>query len=183
MSDPYRRIAQREIYRNPWVWVEAHEIVHPTGVPGEHVLIMTPRASAVLVVDGDNFVLASQPRFGARRVALEIVKGGAEAGETALACAQRELREELGFEARSWTPLGEVWEVPSLVGEPVMLFVARGLTVVGDDPEPVEAVDAVRMPIEQAYRAAIDGRIDDAVTLAALLRYRSLEASSGQHDR
>jgi hypothetical protein len=31
------------------------------------------------------------------------------------------------------------------------------------------------MPIDDAYRAATDGRIDDAVTLAALLRYRLLK--------
>jgi hypothetical protein len=36
----------------------------------------------------------------------------------------------------------------------------------------VEAVRAERIAIADAYRAAVDGRINDAVTLAALLRYR-----------
>ena len=171
---PYRRVARREVYRNPWVAVEVHDIVHPTGASGEHVLIATGRASGVLVVDGDAFVLARQGRFAADAHVLEIVKGGADEGENALACAQRELREELGLEAKNWTPLGIVYEIPSIVQYPVALFVAGDLRAVPTAQEHVEAIDAVRLPIADAYRAAADGRIDDAVTLAAFLRYRLL---------
>jgi 8-oxo-dGDP phosphatase len=171
---PYRRLRKREVYRNPWVAVEVHDIVHPSGAAGEHVLIATGRASGVLVVDGDAFVLARQARFAADTVALEIVKGGADEGEMPLDCAQRELREELGLEAASWTPLGVTYEIPSIVQTPVTLFLAHDLRTVATAQEHVEAVDAVRMPIEDAYRAAVDGRIDDAVTLAAFLRYRLL---------
>lgn len=172
MSDPYLRISKREVYRNPWLAVEVHEIVHPTGAPGEHVLVLSGRASGVLVVEDDDFILASQPRFGARGHFIEIVKGGADEGETAFDCAKRELREELGLEAADWAPLGRTFEIPSIMDAPVELFVASGLTRVATDQEQVEDVKPVRMPIEDAYRAALDGRIDDAVTLAALLRYR-----------
>ncbi|HTU70554.1 MAG TPA: NUDIX hydrolase [Candidatus Baltobacteraceae bacterium] len=168
----YCRLSHREIYRNPWVAVEVHEIIHPTGAAGEHVLVVTGRAAGVLVVDGDAFVLARQARFAADAEKLEIVKGGAGEGESPLACAQRELREELGFEAQSWRPLGSVYEIPSIVQDPVALFVARGLRVVPSAPEHVERIDAVRMSIDDAFRASVDGRIDDAVTLAALLRFR-----------
>jgi 8-oxo-dGTP pyrophosphatase MutT (NUDIX family) len=168
---PYQRLAQRELYRNPWLAVEIHEMIHPTGAAGEHVAIATGRASGVLVIDGDAFVLARQARFAADTQMLEIVKGGAGEGESALACAQRELREELGLIASDWKPLGIVYELPSIVEEPVSLFVARDVRTVPSAPESVEAIDAVRMPIDDAYRAARDGRIDDAVTLAALLRY------------
>jgi hypothetical protein len=67
----YQRLAAREVYHNPWVVVEVHEIVHPTGAAGEHVLIAAGRASGVLVIDGDNFVLAptmARPHLSARSV-------------------------------------------------------------------------------------------------------------------
>jgi ADP-ribose pyrophosphatase len=168
---PYQRLARRELYRNPWLAVHIHEMIHPTGASGEHVSIATGRASGVLVIDGDAFVLARQARFAADAQVLEIVKGGADEGESALACAQRELREELGLIARDWKPLGVCYELPSIVEEPVSLFVARDVRAVPSAPETVEAIDAVRIPVDDAYRAARDGRIDDAVTLAALLRY------------
>ena len=167
----YQRLAERELYRNPWVAVHIHEIIHPTGAAGEHISIAAGHASGVLVVDGDVFVLARQPRFAADAEMLEIVKGGADEGETALMCAQRELREELGLIAGDWMPLGITYEIPSIVEHPVELFVARELRDVPSAPEHVESIDAVRIPIDDAYRAARDGRIDDAVTLAALLRY------------
>jgi 8-oxo-dGTP pyrophosphatase MutT (NUDIX family) len=150
----YRRLAVREAYRNPWVVVEVHDVIHPTG---------------------DDFVLARQPRFAADAAVLEIVKGGAGEGETALACAQRELREELGLEAQLWTPLGHVHEIPSIVEHPVTLFLARDLRSVESAQEHVEAIVGERIAIDDAYRAAVDGRIDDAVTIAALLRFRMLE--------
>ncbi|HTX57028.1 MAG TPA: NUDIX hydrolase [Candidatus Acidoferrales bacterium] len=178
-SSLYRRLARRELYRNPWVAVDVYDMVHPTGVAGEHVSIAAGRASGVLVLDGDAFVLARQARFAADAQVLEIVKGGADEGESALACAQRELREELGLEAASWTPLGVAYEIPSIVEHAVALFLARDVRAGVSAPEGVEAIESVRMDVEDAYRAASDGRIDDAVTLAALLRYRLLISGTG----
>lgn len=168
----YQRLERREIYRNPWLAVEVHRIIHPTGAAGEHVAIATGHASGVLVEDGSAFLFARQPRFAACIDAIEIVKGGSDEGESALACAKRELREELGLEAESWIELGETYEIPSIVEHPVVLFLARDLRGVGTDLESVEQISPVRFAIDDAYRAAADGRINDAVTLAALLRYR-----------
>src|SRR5487761_2648039 len=49
----YQRMRHHEIYRNPWISAEVHEIVHPTGVAGEHLLVVPPRASGVVIMDGD----------------------------------------------------------------------------------------------------------------------------------
>lgn len=169
--DRYTRRSQRSVYRNPWVEVEVHDVVHPTGATGEHVLIVTPPAVGIVVEDGAELVFASQPRFGARREFIEIVKGGADDGESPLDAARRELREELGFEAREWVSLGEVYEIPSIVANPVTLFVARTLVRVGAAPEAVEQIAAARMTLRDAFEKARSGELSDAVTLAALLRY------------
>jgi ADP-ribose pyrophosphatase len=171
MKDSYVRRGHRELYRNPWLAVEAHDIIHPNGLPGEHVLVVSPQASAVVVEDRGDLLFTRQPRFGARRSVLEIVKGGREGDETALACAQRELREELGVMARSWTELGNLYEIPSIVSEPVTVFLAREIVVAEAEPESVESIEPVRMPVEAAIRGVEGGTIDDAVTVAALFRY------------
>ncbi len=173
VSDPYQRLSKREIYRNPWIAVEAHEIVHPNGEPGEHVLIGTGSAAGVLVVDGDDFILARQPRFGAQSYQIEIVKGGTDEGETVLECAKRELREELGIEAREWRELGIAYEIPSIIDHPVTLFVASDISHTSTDQEAVEAIESMRMKKSEAYAAALDGTISDAVTIVALFRYRN----------
>ena len=177
VGDPYQRLSKREIYRNPWITVEAHQIVHPNGEPGEHVLIGTGSAAGVLVVDGDDFILARQPRFGAQSYQIEIVKGGTDSGETILECAKRELREELGIEATHWRELGVTYEIPSIIDHPVTLFVASGISHTSSDQEAVETIESVRMKQSHAYAAALDGTISDAVTLAALFRYRGVEVT------
>jgi len=166
----YVRNGRRTTYENRWLRFEAHDIVHPNGQPGEHGVVVTPRSSAVVALDGDDVVLARQARYAVDRVVLEIVKGGAEAGEAPRAAAQRELREELGIEAARWDDLGIIYEIPSIMQEPVSLFLARDLKAVASAPEDVETIVAVRMPLRDALRAAGRGEIADAVTAAALLR-------------
>jgi ADP-ribose pyrophosphatase len=167
----YERLRSREVYRNPFLAVEAHEIVHPTGVTGEHALIVTPPCSAVIVADGGDLLFTRQPRFGAQAEVLEIVKGGAEPGESSLECAQRETREELGIVAVHWKELGRLYEIPSLMNSPIDLFFAHGIEHVDSEAEPVESIELVRIPQEVAIAAAASGKINDAVTVAALLRY------------
>lgn len=169
----YKRLRSREVYRNPFLAIEAHEIVHPSGVTGEHALIVTPPCSAVIVADGGDLLFARQPRFGAQAEIIEIVKGGAEPGETLLQCAQRETREELGIAAAHWKELGSLYEIPSLMNEPVQLFLAHGIEHVDAeaDGEQLESIELVRIPEDVAIAAAGSGKINDAVTVAALLRY------------
>jgi 8-oxo-dGTP pyrophosphatase MutT (NUDIX family) len=180
VSDPYRRLSCRQLYQSMWLSVEAHGIIHPTGVSGEHVLITTPQSSAVVVQDRDELIFTLQPRFAARRRVIEIVKGGRHRDETARDCAKRELREELGISARDWSDLGCLREIPSIVDPPVRIFLARELEFAAPDLAAEESISCVRLTIEAALAAALSGEIDDAVTVAALFRFagrqRYLEA-------
>jgi ADP-ribose pyrophosphatase len=181
MSDAgYVRRSKRVVYENPWLRFEAHEIVHPTGTPGVHGVVVTPRASAVVLVDGDRVLLARQARFAIDRIVLEVIKGGRHDDEDGLSCAQRESREEAGVVAESWFSLGETYEIPSIVQEPVALYLGVGLSPAPLEPEAVERIDVVPMRFDDALEACADGRIDDAVTAIALLRAkRVLDARRG----
>jgi len=166
----YVRRSKRVVYENPWLRFEAHEIVHPNGAPGEHGVVVTPPASAVILLDGEDVLLVRQARFATDRLALEVVKGGRHPGEDALTCAQRESREEAGVTAAFWRSLGRTFEIPSIVQEPVALFLGERLTPASSSPEAVEQIAVVRMRFADALAACADGRIDDAVTAIALLR-------------
>ena len=171
MSDAgYVRKSKRTAYENRWLRFEAHDIVHPNGQPGEHGVVVTPRSSGVVVLDGDDVILTRQARYAIGRSVLEIVKGGAAPGETAREAAERELREELGLVASRWDELGFIYEIPSIMEEPISIFLARDIRSVASEPEDVETIVAARMPLCDAIRAAATGELNDAVTIAALMR-------------
>ncbi len=174
----YVRCARRVVYENAWLQFEAHDIVHPNGMAGVHGVVVTPRASAVVLVDGDDVLLARQARFAVDAIVLEVIKGGRHPGEDGLACAQRESREEAGVVAAEWHALGKTYEIPSLMQEPVSLYLGTGLTASPLATEDVERIDVVRMRFDDALAACADGRIDDAVTAIALLRARRFLARS-----
>lgn len=167
----HTRLNRRELYRNPWLAIEAHEIVHPSGVPGEHALLVTPQSCGVVVEDRGELLFTRQPRFAAQQLVIEIVKGGAGPAELPLDCAKRELCEELGIAAHSWSELGSVREIPSIVDPPVMLFLARELDYGVAQPAEEENITLTRFEIGAALDAAVSGEIDDAVTIAALFRF------------
>ena len=167
----FERIAARRLYANPWVALEVHDICHPNGTPGEHVLVVTPRAAAAVILDGDELIFTRQMRFGAQCDVLEIVKGGAEANESLLDCAKRETREELGVVAGQWEELGFLYEIPSILDHPVHLFLASDIQYVETEFEPVETIELVRVSRRAAFAAAASGEISDAITAGALLRY------------
>jgi ADP-ribose pyrophosphatase len=175
----YVRRAQRVVYENSWLRFEAHDIDHPNGASGVHGIVVTPRASAVVLLDGDDVLLVRQARFAVDAIVLEVVKGGRHAGEDGLACAQRESREEAGVVAERWVTLGECYEIPSIVQEPVSLYLGIELTPARLEPEAVERIEVVRMRFDDALAACADGRIGDAVTAIALLRAKRMLADAG----
>jgi 8-oxo-dGTP pyrophosphatase MutT (NUDIX family) len=166
----FRRLGGRVVYENPWLRFEAHDIIHPNGTRGEHGLVVPPEAVGVVVLDGDDVLLVRQARFAIDASVIEVVKGGAHAGEAALAAAKRELREELGRIATRWEPLGAAHEIPSVVSVCVNLFLARDLTSTATDFEAVESIEPVRMPFADALHAAATGALTDAISVVALFR-------------
>src|SRR5271166_2725583 len=151
----YVRRATRRLYENPWVALEAHEIVHPNGVVGEHALVRVPPASGVVALDGTDVILTEQSRYAIGRRLLEIVKGGAHPGEDPLACARREAHEEIGLIAQRWLSLGKVYEIPSIVEGAIELFLARDCRFVACEPERVESIRVVRLPLGDAVRRSL----------------------------
>ena len=101
---------------------------------------------AVVVVpmlDDETVLLVREYAAGLHRYELGLVKGRIDAGETPSQAADRELKEEAGYGARSLTVLRELTLAPTYMSHATHLVVARGLypeRLAGDEPEPLEVV-------------------------------------------
>ena len=75
-----------------------------------------------------------------------------------------------GQSAARWESLGRVISSPGVFAEVVHLYLARELTPVAAAPERDEVFEVVWVPLESAARRALDGDIEDAKSVIALLR-------------
>ena len=128
-------------------------------------------ASAVVPVDGDgNVYLVRQFRAPIDEVLLEVPAGKLDyKGEDRLEAAKRELAEETGLTAKTWTHLSDIVTTPGFSDEKISLFLARELSAGESHPDDDEFLNVVRMPLSDAVAAVSRGEITDAKTICALM--------------
>jgi ADP-ribose pyrophosphatase len=153
---------------------------------GRHTyqVIRHPGGAGVLPVHDDGSIsLIRQLRPAVDAVMLEIPAGRLGPAEPPAECASRELREETGITAANLIPLGTVYSSPGVFDEVIHLFAATGISQGDAQPEADEEIELLRLPLGEAMQMASDGRISDAKTLAALLRWELLGRSGKpRHD-
>jgi ADP-ribose pyrophosphatase len=135
-------------------------------------------ATVPLLADGTT-VLVRQYRYPARREFVEVPAGKLDAGETPEASAARELGEEVGLVARTWTKLGVTYPTVGYSDEVIHLFLAEDVEETEARPDEGEHVVAVRMPFAEAVERARSGGFDDAKTALALLLADAVIAARG----
>lgn len=172
MNNPWRTLATRVVYENPWIRVREDDVLRPDGKPGIYGVVETRLATGVVALtDDDEVYLVGQYRYPLDCYSWEIIEGGSDEGESALDAAIRELREEAGLEAEHWEELGpEIHLTNCHSNERGYLFLARGLRDVGASPDGTEELALKKLPLEQALRMVDTGEITDAMTIMALLR-------------
>lgn len=168
---PWTILSSERKYRDGFVDVVLDQVLQPDGQPGQYVTVRVAPGVGVLPVDGEGRVyLVRQFRYALGAESLEVVQGGVEGGEDPRETARRELKEELGIEAKEWVDLGIVQLDTSIVCCPLRLFVAKGLTFDEPEREGSEAMTGSRLGFEEARQAVLDGRITDAATSVLLLK-------------
>ncbi|MBK8544835.1 MAG: NUDIX hydrolase [Caulobacteraceae bacterium] len=168
-------------FENDWFRIDEHDVIRPDGAKGYYGVIRVRRlAVGVLPIDAEGCVhLVGQWRFPLGRYSWEMPEGGAEPGEDARGCAERELAEETGLRAREWVQILEMDLSNSLTDERAVIFIATDLSPGEVDPDPTEVLKSRKAPFSEVLERVADGRIRDSLTVAALLRAHHM-AVTGQ---
>ncbi|MDQ2923162.1 MAG: NUDIX hydrolase [Candidatus Dormibacteraeota bacterium] len=127
-------------------------------------------AFVVPYFDNGDTVLVRQWRHAWEESSWEVPAGTFNGDEAPLECAKRELAEETGLIASSYTSLGVVHGAAFLTGRAHM-FLAQSITESERSPETYEQdMEVLRLPFAEAFRAALDGRIVHSGSVTALSR-------------
>ena len=100
---------------------------------------------------------------------LELPAGTLDRPEPLAVAAARELAEETGYRAGRLTPVGALWMSPGVLRERMHLFLAEELVAGPQALEPGEEIRTREVPWAEAVAMCLDGRIEDAKSVAALL--------------
>ncbi|TWI99936.1 8-oxo-dGTP pyrophosphatase MutT (NUDIX family) [Mucilaginibacter frigoritolerans] len=175
-ENPWKIIAQKDVYDNPWINVTEFDVLNPSGNPGIYGKVHFKNiAIGVLPLDNElNTYLVGQYRFPLEQYSWEMPEGGGPIGIDPIASAKRELLEETGLKADKWTEILRIHLSNSVSDELSILYLARGLKQFEAEPEETEQLMVNKLPFEEVYQMVCRGEITDAMTVAAVLKVRLL---------
>lgn len=171
-KNPWKTCSTRIVYENPWFSVREDQVIRPDGQAGTYSVVSSRVATGVVALTPQHeCYLVGQFRYPMNEYSWEIIEGGADAHETPLAAAQRELREEAGLLARDWSELGgEIHLSNCFTSEVGRLFLATNLTETNREPDGTEVLEIRKLPFSECMALVARGEIKDALTIIALHR-------------
>ncbi len=180
---PWTRDAGRLVYDNPWIRLTEYAAIAPTGQPARYGLVgFKNLAIAILPLHADGTVtLVGQNRFPAGDYSWEIPEGGGALDVDPRESARRELAEETGLEAAELREVLRMQLSNSVTDEQAIGYLALGLTPTRERPaaDDTEDLALVRVPFGEALDAALAGHMQDALTVAMLLRSYHMAREGG----
>lgn len=168
---PWTILTSTEVYRDPWISLVRDDVIRPDGKSGSYsVVTLKPGVTVIALDDQRRVHLTREFHYAVGRVTIEGASGGVDAGEDPSQAAARELEEELGIRASTWTDLGTVDPFTGSILSPTRLFLAQGLSFVQARPEGTEVIERVCMTLEEAVEAVMRSEITHAPSCEAILR-------------
>ncbi len=167
---PWTRHERRVGYQNPWVTVWHDDVTRPDGRPGIYGVVHFENSAVGIVAidEHDRVALVGQHRYAFDELSWEIPEGGSPLDEDSLDGAKRELLEETGIKARSWSEIGR-WQLSnSVTDEAAVAYLATDLELGEAQPEGSEELEVRWLPFDEVMQLVRTGQMTDALSVLPL---------------
>lgn len=171
-----RRLSREDKFAGRIVTVHVDTVALPDGGTSIREVVDHPGGVAVLALDeNDNVLAVTQYRYPFGRTLLEIPAGKLDhPGEDPCEAGLRELKEETGATPGVYRSLGRILPSPGCYGETLHLYLARELKMGEQHLDEDEFLNVERIPFAEMVRRCLDGEIEDAKTVVAVLKAKLL---------
>lgn len=158
-----------KIFEGKILKLRVDRVTLPDGREGSREIVEHRGAVAMVALDENgDIILVRQYRKALEQTTLEIPAGTLEDCEDPLACAQRELEEEIKMKAARWEKILDYYSAPGFCNEILHLYLARNLSESFAEADEDEFLEIVRLPLETAYKLIFEGKIVDGKSIIGI---------------
>jgi ADP-ribose pyrophosphatase len=170
--------SSREVYKCRLFRVtEDRAVDGKTGFEIQRSVVRHAGSAVMMAVDErKHILLVRQYRLPAAKYLWELPAGKLDAGEKPLQAAKRELAEETGYKARTWTKLASFFVSPGYVEERMTIYLATDLTAGHATPMDDERIEARWFTSKEVGEMIRAGKIEDAKTMIGYFQWRARRA-------
>lgn len=170
-----KTIARSTVFQGCLLRLDVDRVELPDGNTAPREYIRHPGGVGVVALtENREVLLVRQYRYPYGAIVTEIPAGKRDPGEDPLTTGMRELEEETGYRAATYTPLGTLYPTPGCCDEVVYLYLATGLTKAEAHPDEDEFVEVEHCPLDEMVRRVMAGEIPDAKTQIGILKAKRL---------
>lgn len=158
-------------YKNRWIKVREDKVIRPDGKKGIFgVVEMVPGVSVLPLDDRGYAYLVKEFHYAIGQNSVEVVSGAVDKNESALHAAKRELKEELGIEAKEWIDMGVINPFTTVIKSPAKLYLARKIRLLKASPEGTEKIHIIKIKFADAVRMVLRSDITHGQSCVLILK-------------
>lgn len=175
MIKPWKVKRTKTVLNSPWFVVRQDAVSLPDGKGDIEYFYWTDRDIVQIIpltTDG-KVLLERQYKHGIEQITIELPAGYIEEGETPLAAAKRELTEETGYEAGTYTFITKTAHNPSKYRSWHHVYLARDIRKTGVTKFDIgENIETFLIPLDEAIAMIHRKEITATSTIASLFLAR-----------
>ncbi len=167
-----KKVSSEKVFEGALLKVFKDEVKLPNGKPGFREYVKHNGAVAIVpVTDEGNIIVEKQFRYPLNKIVTEIPAGKLDSpDEDPLTAAKRELREETGYSASEWIPIGCFYPSVAYTTECIHLYMAKALAKGERELDEDEFLNVEQVSLKALVKDIMDGKIGDGKTIAAILK-------------
>jgi ADP-ribose pyrophosphatase len=181
LADTEKCVSSERVFRGNFLQIQRDTVELPDGSLATREYVLHPGAVVVIAAQADGkLIVERQYRSPFKREFIEFPAGKMDEGESVLACAARELREETGYAAAELAYVGAMHNAIAYSDEVIHIVLARGLRFVGQALDHGEYVECFESSFEELAEQVARGLLTDAKTITCLFWLMRLRTGSGR---